>query len=328
MKCFVTGGAGFIGSHLTDHLMEKGHKVVVYDNLSLGREEFVRHHYSNPRFTFVRGDVLDFGLLQTSMTGSDIVFHLSANSDIVRSAKHTRIDLEQGTIATHNVLESMRSNGIRKIVFTSSNVVYGESKKLPISEDYGPLFPISMYGASKLACEALISAFCHNFGFKSWIFRFANVTGPRVTHGVVLDFYRKLERNALELEVLGDGKQAKPYIEVRDLIDGMLFGFRNSNEWVNYFNLGTDGLTSVTVIAHEVIRVMGLRDVKLKFTGGVRGWPGDVARVSLDMSKLKALGWRPKYPSSDEACMAGINAIIHDLREISKRSETSSHSNE
>lgn len=314
MKCFVTGGAGFIGSHLVDRLMKEGHMVVVYDNLSLGREDFIRHHFPSPGFAFVKGDLLDFDLLKKSMKGSDIVFHFAANSDIVKSAKHTRIDLEQGTIATYNVLESMRFNDIRSIVFTSSNVVYGEAKKLPIPEDYGPLFPISMYGASKLACEALISAFCHNFGFKAWIYRFANVTGPRVTHGVVLDFYRKLRKNKLELEVLGDGKQAKPYIEVRDVVDGMLFGFKHSNEWVNYFNLGTDGLTSVTVIAHEVIRVMELSNVNLRFAGGVRGWPGDVARVSLDMSKLRALGWKARYPSSDEACMVGVKAIIQDLK--------------
>ena len=170
-----------------------------------------------------------------------------------------------------------------------------------------------MYGASKLACEGLLSAFCHNFDFKSWIFRFANVTGPRITHGVVLDFYRKLRRNATELEVLGDGKQAKPYIEVHDVVEGILFGFKHSNEWVNYFNLATEGLTSVTAIAEEVIRVMGLRNVKLRFTGGVRGWPGDVARVSLDMTKLTSLGWKPRYLASNEAAKVGIRAIIEEL---------------
>ena len=309
----MTGGAGFIGSHLVDRLVAEGHAVVVYDNLSLGREDFIRHHYSRPDFRFIKGDLLDVELLRESMKGSDVVFHFAANSDIVKSAKQTNIDLEQGTIATYNVLESMRSNEVGKIVFTSSNVVYGEVKKLPIPEDYGPLFPISMYGASKLACEALISAFCHNFGFQAWIYRFANVTGPRVTHGVVLDFYRKLQRNPRELEVLGDGKQAKPYIEVRDVADGMLFGFAHSNDSVNYFNLGTDGLTSVTVIAHEVLRILGLSDATITFTGGVRGWPGDVSRVSLDMTKLRSLGWVPKYAASDEACRVGIQAILDDL---------------
>ena len=314
MRCFVTGGAGFIGSHMIDRLMKGGHRVVAFDNLSLGRREFIRHHLTNPRFKFIKGDLLDLKRLQRAMKGCDVVFHFAANSDIVKSSKETMIDLNQGTIATFNVLESMRHNGIGKIVFTSSNVVYGEAKKLPIPEDYGPLFPISMYGASKLACEGLISAFCHNFGFKSWIFRFANVTGPRITHGVVLDFYRKLQRRKSELEVLGDGKQAKPYVEVRDVVGGMLFGFRHSKEPVNYFNLGTDGLTSVTAIAHAVIKALGLSKVKLRFTGGVRGWPGDVARVSLDMRKLKALGWKAKYPSSNEACMVGVNAVIEDLK--------------
>lgn len=299
---------------MVDRLMAAGHAVVVYDNLSLGREDFIRHHYGKPGFEFIKGDLLDVPFLRESVKGVDVVFHFAANSDIVKSAAHTEIDLQQGTIATYNLLESMRFNGVGKIVFTSSNVVYGEAKQLPIPEDYGPLFPISMYGASKLACEALISAFCHNFGFQAWIYRFANVTGPRVTHGVVLDFYRKLQTNPQELEVLGDGKQAKPYVEVRDVVDGMLFGFTHSHDSLNYFNMGTDGLTSVTVIAHEVLRVLGLTGATLRFTGGVRGWPGDVSRVSLEMTKLRALGWQAKYPSSDEACKVGIRAIIDDLR--------------
>jgi len=313
VKCFVSGGAGFIGSHVVDRLLADGHSVIAYDNLSLGREEFIKHHYSDARFRFIQADVLDTSCLQEAMKDAELVIHLAANSNIIQSAQHTRIDLEQGTIATYNVLESMRLNGVGKIIFTSSNVVYGEAKALPISEDYGPLFPISLYGASKLASEALISAYCHNFNFQSWIYRFANVTGPRVTHGVVLDFYRKLKANPRELEVLGDGRQAKPYIDVHDIADGMLYGFANSDQWVNYFNLGTEGLTSVAVIARAVIETLGLRDVTVKYTGGVRGWPGDVARVSLDMGKLKSLGWKPKYESSDEACMAGISSIIADL---------------
>ena len=312
MKCFVTGGAGFIGSHLVDRLMADGNSVVVYDNLSLGREEFIRHHYKSSRFKFVKGDLLDFESLKNAMKGSDIVFHLAANSDIVKSAKHTKIDLEQGTIATYDVLESMRFNGVKKIVFTSSNVVYGEVKKLPIPENYGPLLPISLYGASKLACEGLVTAFCHNFGFKAWVYRFANVVGPRVTHGVILDFFHKLEKNRKELEVLGDGKQSKPYIEVHDVVDGMLFGLKHSDDWVNLFNLGTEGFTSVTVIANEVIKAMGLKNVKLKLTGGVRGWPGDVPKVSLDMAKLKGLGWMPKH-SSKESVRMSVKAVVGSL---------------
>lgn len=316
MKCFITGGAGFIGSHLVDRLMKEGHSVVVYDNLSLGREEFLRHHFGSSRFRFVKGDLLDAKSLVAAMKGCDVVFHLAANSDIIKSSKHTRIDLEQGTIATYNVLEAMRSSGVKKIVFTSSNVVYGEAKKLPIPEDYGPLFPISMYGASKLACEGLISAFCHNFGFKAWIFRFANVIGPRVTHGVVLDFYSKLQKTRKELEVLGNGRQAKPYIYVTDVVDGMLFGFKHSDEWVNYFNLGTDGLTAVSKIAEEVLAVLKLKGTKIRYAGGVRGWPGDVARVSLAMVKLKSLGWKPRYAKSDDAMRAGVRAILGELERL------------
>lgn len=319
MKCFVTGGAGFIGSHVVDRLLNDGHSVVVYDNLSLGREAFIRHHYGKNQFRFIQADVLDSDALAEAMSGAELVVHLAANSDIIKSAKHTRIDLEQGTIATYNVLEAMRANRVKKIIFTSSNVVYGEAKTLPIPEDYGPLLPISMYGASKLACEGLISAYCHNFDLQAWMYRFANVIGPRVTHGVVLDFYRKLKANPRELEVLGNGKQAKPYIEVRDVADGMLYGFAHADDSVNYFNLGTDGLTQVSVIAHAVIGATGLKDVEIKYTGGVRGWPGDVARVSLDMTKLKALGWRPKYPSSEEACLFGVRSIIAELMEQDRR---------
>ncbi len=316
MKCFVTGGAGFIGSHLVDRLIGDGHAVVVYDNLSLGREDFIRHHYSNSAFSFIKGDLLDPVSLKKSMNGSDVVFHLAANSDIVKSAADTRIDLEQGTIATYNVLDAMRVDGVKKIVFTSSSVIYGEVERLPIHENYGPLFPISFYGASKLAGEALVSAYCHNCDFRSWIYRFANVIGTHATHGVVLDFYRKLRKNKNELEILGDGNQAKPYIEVHDLVDGMLYSFTHSTNAVNYFNLGTEGQTPVSAIAKEVIRLLGLRNVEFKFTGGSRGWLGDVPRVSFDMSKMRSLGWEPKYGTSDQACFAGIAAIIGELRKV------------
>ena len=314
MKCFVTGGAGCVGSHMIDRLMQDGHRVVAFDNLSLGREEFIRPHFSSRRFRFVEGDLLDRARVRRAMRGCDIVFHFAANSDIVKSARHTHIDLEHGTLATYNVLAAMRASRLPRIVFTSSSVVYGEVRKLPIHEDHGPLFPISMYGASKLACEGLISAFCHNFGFRSWIFRFANVIGARATHGVVVDFYRKLRRNPATLEVLGDGRQAKPYIEVGDVVDGMLFGLRRSREPVNYFNLGTRGATRVTAIARAVISAMGLRRVRLRFTGGARGWPGDVPRVGLDVRKLAALGWKARYPTSDQACGAGVRALVEDLR--------------
>lgn len=314
MKCFVTGGAGFIGSHLVDRLMAEGHSVVVYDNLSLGRKEFIAHHLGSGKFRFVKGDLLDPKSLAAAMKGADVVFHLAANSDIIKSSKHTRIDLEQGTIATYNVLEAMRSNSVKKIVFTSSNVVYGEATRFPIPEDYGPLLPISMYGASKLACEGMVTAYCHNFGFQAWIYRFANIIGSRATHGVVLDFYRKLQKSQKELEVLGNGRQSKPYVEVTDCVSGILFGFSHSNDSVNLFNLGTGGMTVVSVIADEVLRNLGL-DAKLRFTGGIRGWQGDVAKVALDAGKLRALGWKPRYGRSDDAMRAGVRAEIEFLKQ-------------
>ncbi len=315
MKCFVSGGAGFIGSHLVDRLLLEGNEVVVYDNLSLGRLEFINVHTKNPNFKFIKADLLDKNNLNSSMVGCDVVYHLAANSDIKKSAIETSIDLEQGTIVTYNILEAMRINSIDKILFTSSNVVYGEVKKLPINEDYGPLFPISMYGASKLACEALISAYCHNFKFKAWIYRFANVTGSRATHGVVLDFYNKLKVDSSKLEVLGNGKQAKPYIVVTDVVEGILYAQKHSLDDINYFNLATDGLTSVEEIAEEVLSYLQMKDTNIVYTGGERGWPGDVVRVSLDTTKLRNLGWKPRYPTSDLACKYGISQILNFLQE-------------
>src|SRR3989344_2475871 len=313
IKAFVTGGAGFIGSHLVDRLIADGYEVAVFDNLSLGKKEYIKQHFSNPKFKFIEADLLDTENLKEAMSGSEIVFHLAANSDVIRSAQNPKIDLEQGTMATYNVLEAMRVNNIKKILFTSSNVVYGEATVSPTAENYGPLLPISFYGASKLACEAVIGAYCHNFGFSSWIYRFGNIIGQRPTHGVVLDFYRKLQKNPAELEVLGDGNQSKPYIEVHDCVDGMLFGLNNSKDQINLFNLGTEGGVYVRDIAQIVIQEMGLLQAKIKYAGGIRGWPGDVHTVRLDISKLKALGWKPKHPTSIEAFSAGAKDIISEL---------------
>ena len=311
MKYFVTGGAGFIGSHLVDRLVSKG-SVTVYDDLSLGKENFISQHLENKNFQFVKGDLLNLEALKDITKEHDVVFHMAANSDISQGTKFSDIDLKQGTIATYNVLEAMRVNNIKKIIFASTSAIYGEAKVMPTPEDYGPLLPISLYGASKLACEGLISAFCHLYGMQAWIFRFANIDGDRGTHGVIVDFVKKINKNPNELEILGDGNQAKPYLYVKDCVDGMLFGFEKSDNDVNYFNLGCEGNTNVKKIASMIVEEMGLKDVKFKFTGGKRGWRGDVPLVNYEIKKMTKLGWQAKY-DSDGAVNKAIKEYLSKL---------------
>jgi UDP-glucose 4-epimerase len=308
MKYFVTGGAGFIGSHLVDRLVATG-EVTVYDNLNSGKTEFIEQHLSRANFQLVQADLLEPEDLQEAMKGHDVVFHLAANSEARASIEDTDIDLKQGTIATYNILEAMKLASVKKIVFASSSTVYGEAKVKPTPEDYGPLEPISLYGASKLAAEGLITAFCHTFEMQSWIFRFANVIGARSTHGVVFDFINKLKKNKSELEILGDGIQEKPYIHVVDCVAGFLYGFQHARERVNIFNLGTASSSNVSSIARVLVEEMGLSDVVFKFTGGDRGWPGDVPQVRYDTLKMERLGWKPGY-TSDEAVRRGIKDIL------------------
>lgn len=307
-KYFVTGGAGFIGSYLIDRLAERG-AVTVYDNLSSGKKEFIEHHLGRKDFKFVPADLLDLDALKEAIRGHDLVFHMAANPDVRAGIRDTDLDLRQGALATYNVLEAMRVNGIGKMVFASSSTVYGETPVKPISEDYGPLQPISLYGASKLAGEGLITAFCHLYGMQAWIFRFANVAGARATHGVIFDLMNKIKQNPREIEVLGTGTQAKPYIYVEDCVDGILWGVEHSNEKVNVFNLGTASFTSVSTIARMLLKEMKLSEVKLKYTGDERGWPGDVPQVRFDTSRMERLGWKAKY-SSDEAVLKAIRNIL------------------
>jgi len=285
-RYFVTGGAGFIGSHLVDHLIDSG-EVTVYDDLSSGRKKFLQHHLGKSNFHFTQGDLLDVDTLNKAIANHDVVFHLAANPDVRAGIDDTDLDLRQGTLATHNLLEAMRLNQISKIIFASSSTVYGEAGTKAVNEDYGPLLPISLYGASKLACEGLITAFCHLFNMQAWIFRFANVVGARATHGVIFNFSNRLKENPKELEILADGTQ----------------------EQVNVFNLGTDSSTSVTAIANMLVEAMGLSRVKFSYTGGKRGWPGDVPQVRYDITKMKNLGWRAGY-SSDEAVRQAIKDIL------------------
>ncbi len=310
MKAFVTGGAGFIGSHLVDKLIEKGNVVTVYDNMSSGKKQYIEHHLNDENFTFVEADLLDFERLKREISGHDVVFHIAANPFVRLGEEQTKLDMEQGVIATYNVLEAMRLNGIKKIVFSSSSVVYAETPPIALPETYGPTLPISLYGAGKLGAEGLISAFCGTFDFQAWIYRFANVVGIRGTHGVIVDFVDKLRKNPKELEILGDGKQQKPYLHATDIVDGIMHGFEKSDKQINLFNLGPDTNTTVTRIAEMVVEEMGLSDVEFKYTGGKRGWKGDVPRFQLDASKINKLGWKASY-SSDEAVRKSIRELLN-----------------
>jgi len=303
MRAVVTGGAGCIGSELAGHLLSQENDVIVYDNLSSGKAEHIESLLDSKNFTFIQADLLDFNYVRKAVKGADIVFHLAANSDIkFEEGDSTEEDMKQNTTATYNVLEAMRKENVRKIVFTSSSAIYGEAKIVPTPESYGPLEPISLYGASKVACETEISAFCHMFDMQSWIFRFANIVGQkrrRTGTTVLTDFINKLIDNKIELQILGDGKQSKCYLTVEDCIKGIMTGLEKAPSRVNIFNLGPADAITVNEIAHIVAEEMGISDVRLKYTGGDRGWIGDVPRFMLDSSKIEKLGWRPSCSSRD-----------------------------
>ncbi|HVK60283.1 MAG TPA: NAD-dependent epimerase/dehydratase family protein [Bdellovibrionales bacterium] len=312
MKVFVTGGAGFIGSHLCRRFLQDGHDVVAFDNLILGRREFLKEFESNPHFRFVEADLVDLARVKQEMKGCDLVVHMAANSDISQGAARTDVDMNNGTIATYNTLEAMRVNEVKQLIFASTSAIYGEADVKPTPEGYGPLFPISFYGASKLACEAMVSAFSHNCGIKAWVYRFANIVGTPSTHGAIHDFVSRLIKSPKALEVLGNGTQRKSYLHVDDCVDGMLFGYKKSQEAFQCFNLASRGVSNVRFIAEEVVRqmtpVLG-QQATLKFGEGDRGWVGDVPYTYLDGSKLESLGWKARL-ESDEAVRAAIGEII------------------
>lgn len=310
---FVTGGAGFIGSHVTDRLLAEGNFVTVCDNLSSGQSRWIEHHFGKKEFAFVEADLLDCRTLARAMRGHDIVWHLGANTDIPGGSEDTSIDLYNCTIATRNVLEAMRANGIDKIIFSSSATVYGEISVRPTPEDAGPLLPISLYGAGKLACEGLISAYCHLFGMRAWIFRFANVVGDRMGHGVIWDFIQKLKKNPEELEILGDGRQEKPFFLVEDCIDGMLCASRNSHAQWEVYNLGCTTTTTVDRVAEIVVEEAGLSPVEFRYTGGRRGFPGDVPQLRFDVSKMRRLGWEARH-TSDGAVRIAARRLLERAR--------------
>jgi len=308
-RCFLTGGAGFIGSHLGDRLLAEGKTVTVYDNLSSGRREWIEHNIGRPGFTFIEANLLDAPSLAEAMAGHDLVIHLGANTDIPGGNQDIRLDLENCTIATHNVLEAMRATDIRRLLFASTSAIYGEAPVIPTPEDVGPLLPISLYGAAKLACETLISAYCHIFNMQAWMFRFANVVGGRMGHGVIYDFIQKLKRNSEELEILGDGQQQKSFFPVEDCIDGMFCAFHGSEAWCDVFNLGSYSTTKISRVAEIVVEEMGLSDVRFRYTGGRRGWVGDVPQVGLDVSKMRKLGWETRH-TSDEAVRIAARRLL------------------
>jgi UDP-glucose 4-epimerase len=308
-SCFVTGGAGFIGSYLVDRLMADGNQVTVYDKLVLGTADRIKHHQNKPGFCFVHGDLLDFETLKEAMKGHEIIWHLGANTNIRQGNAETDLDLKNCTIATYNVLEAMRQLGIVKLLFTSTACVYGDASSTPADETLGPLLPINLYGAGKLAGEGLISSCSHLFGIKAWIFRFANVVGARMDHGVIFDFIQKLRKNPHELEILGDGKQEKPFFLVEDCIDGMLCAFQKAKAGCDVYNLGCTTFTLVTRIGQIVVEEMGLKNVSFKYTGERRGWPGDAPIVHFNIDKMKKLGWQPKH-SSDEAIRIAARRML------------------
>ena len=293
MRAFVTGAAGFIGSTLVDRLLADGNEVVGFDNFSTGQEEFTAGALLNPRYRLVRSELLDLEAVKAAMAGNEVVFHLAANADVRFGTDHPRRDLEQNTIVTWNVLEAMRAHGVRRIAFSSTGSVYGEATMIPTPEDCP--FPVqtSLYGASKVAAEGLIQAYCEGFGMQACIFRFVSIMGERYTHGHVFDFYKQLLEHPGELYVLGDGTQRKSYLYVQDCVDAILLALERASTPVSIFNLGTDEYCRVTDSIHWICERLGL-DPKLQFAGGDRGWIGDNPFIFLECSRMRGLGWRPK----------------------------------
>jgi UDP-glucose 4-epimerase len=293
MHVLVTGAAGFIGSTACDRLLDRGWSVTGFDNFSTGQRRFVEGALRHPRFRLAEGDLLDQGALHMAVKGADIVLHLAANADVRFGTEHPRRDLEQNTIATFNVLEAMRANGVRRIAFSSTGSIYGEPEVFPTPED--ARFPVqtSLYGASKLACEGLISAYCEGFGFQGFIFRFVSIVGERYTHGHVFDFYQKLLHNPSELAVLGNGQQKKSYLYVQDCIDAIVLAIEKGQGRVNIFNLGTDEYCEVNDSIGWITNHLGLSP-RVVYSGGERGWIGDSPFIFLDCNKIRALGWKPK----------------------------------
>jgi UDP-glucose 4-epimerase len=315
MNILVTGGAGFIGSHLCDHFLKNNKvKVSIVDDLSLGKKGNIEHLLSNPACDFYHIDILQPEKLEPLFEKKhfDVVFHLAANSDIAKSFNDPSIDLKNTFLTTFNILNLMRIYGVNQIVFASTSAIYGFAEE-ELFEDHGPLFPVSHYGAGKLASEAFISSFCENYNIKAWIFRFPNVVGERATHGIIFDFLKKLKKDTEYLEVLGDGEQNKPYVYVHDLVEAITFAWEKSSEHLNYFNIGVESHTKVKTIAKIVLEETKQKR-EIRYTGGNRGWIGDVPFFSYNLDKIHHLGWKAQY-SSDEAVRIAVKKILETQEE-------------
>ena len=306
MKCIVTGGAGFIGSHLVDLLVAENQQVTVIDSMVAGRMANIEKNLS--KIEFVQADLLKDGW-QKYFAGADRVYHIAADPDVRGSARKSFEVYENNVTATVRVLEAMKKYEVRQIVFTSTSTVYGEASVIPTPETYSPMIPISIYAASKLACEAMISSYAATYGWNAWVYRFANIVGPRSTHGIIYDFVQKLRENPKELEILGNGTQSKSYLAVENCVKAMIFAPEISHDTFNFFNVGSEDWVNVKRIAELIVEEMDLKNVKFNFTGGDRGWVGDVPLMRLGIDKIKSFGWKPEI-TSEESVRRAIRATL------------------
>ena len=316
-KFFLAGGAGFIGSHFTDRLLSRlsTEAVTIFDNFSSGREWHYAHHLEDPRLRVIRGDLKDLRALQATMAHHDAVIHLASNPDISRAVTEPDIDFREGTYLTQNIVEAMRTTGTRHLLYASGSGVYGDLGDREASEDFGPLLPISTYGASKLAGEALIASYCAMFDLAACAFRFGNVVGPRQTHGVGFDFVRRLLSDPAQLRILGDGTQSKSYIHVNDVVDAVLLAHERTEKSFEVYNVATGDYITVNEIARLAIEVAGLspEQVRLEHTGGDRGWKGDVPVVRLNTDRIRNLGWKCRLTSRQSLCVS-MRSMLEDAR--------------
>ncbi len=319
MKALVTGGAGFIGSHIVDRLIERGDDVIVYDNMSTGIEDFIKPHFENPKFKFVQGDILDTEKLKAEMQGVDFVFHLAAHADVRSGFLDHKIDLEQNLLGTISVLEAMKENDVKKIAFSSTSSVYGDATVIPTPEDY-PFFPTSLYGSAKASAETYIATFCEYYDMTAYIFRFVSWVGERYTHGLVFDFLNKLEKDPTTLHILGDGTQKKSYLYVKDGVNAIFTIIEKAKGKINVFNLGNDEIINVSDSAKEIVDEAGYKNVKFIYEGGDKGWIGDNKYVLLDTQKLQSLGWKASK-TTREGLRVTTRYLLDNPEVIEKRNK-------